>query len=473
MYPTHRLETRPQTTAHLAQTMTLLGMTSAELKQKIEAELATNPALELLEARRCRTCGRLLIESIPCPLCSRPHDPEASEPIVFTSSRSEYFQTQSSGTSHNISPEELPDDNMAPAVDLPSFVLRQIAPELAEEDRPIAAHILTSQYEDGLLPISPLEISRYHHVSPERVQKVRAMIQHAEPIGVGSCSPQEALLIQIEVLSDSQEMPDQIVRAIREGMDLLSRHHYTKLGKLLGVSPLEAEEISRFISTNLTPYPARTHWGSIRQGNEPSPQRYHHPDILISHLNGKMSGPLVIEILFPLKGSLRVNPLFRQVFEDAPVEKIEKWQQDLEKATLLIKCLRQRSNTMQQLLSLLTKHQREFILQGDKHLKPITRASLAQVLGVHESTVSRAVSGKTTCLPNGRIIPLSKFFERSLSIRAVIREIVGKEKEALTDTEIAERLGEMGYDVARRTVAKYRAMEGILSARTRQSMAGI
>ncbi len=471
MYPIHLLETKPQTTAHLAQTMTLLSMNSAELRQKIESELANNPALELLEARRCRACGRLLVESNPCPICSQPYSPEALEPIVFTSARNDFFQSHRTGSSHNISPDDLPEDNLAPVLDLPTFILRQIAPELAEEDRPIAAHILTSLDEDGLLPTPLLEISRYHHVSIERVTRVIKLIQHSEPIGAGSSSPQEALLVQLEVLSNSRQTPEHIERAIREGMDLLSRHHYTKLGVLLDITAEEAEEISKFISTNLNPYPARSHWGSIRQGSEPTPHAYHQPDILISHLNGQPDGPLVIEILFPVGGSLRINPLFRKVFKNAPSEKIEKWQKDLETANLLIKCLRQRGNTMRRLLSIITQHQRDFILQGDKHLKPITRASLAQTLEVHESTVSRAVSGKTIRLPNGRIIPLSKFFDRSLPIRAMIREMIDSEKEALTDSQIAGKLGKKGYSIARRTVAKYRSMEGILSARTRQSMA--
>jgi len=471
MYPIHLLETRPQTTAHLAQTMSLLNMTSAELKQKIEAELSNNPALELLEARHCRACGRLLPQAIPCPICSQLNNPEQLEPIVFTSSRGDYYNSHSGGATHNISPDELPDDNMAPILDLPSFVLRQIAPELSTEDRPIAAHILTSLDEDGLLQIPLLDISRYHHVSLERVRQVLDLIQRSEPIGVGSPSPQEALLVQLKFLSKTQEVSVHIEKAIQEGIDLLSRHHYTKLGKLLDISAPEAEEISKFISTNLNPYPARSHWGNVRQGSEPTPNVFHHPDILISHLNGGPDGPLVIEILFPVRGSLQVNQLFRKEIKNAPIEKVEKWQKDLENANLLIKCLRQRENTMQQLLSIITQLQREFILFGDRHLKPITRASLANILEVHESTVSRAVSGKTARLPNGRIVPLSKFFDRSLPIRALIQEIVDEEQEPLTDSQIAGMLGENGYQVARRTVAKYRSMEGILSARTRHSMA--
>lgn len=163
-----------------------------------------------------------------------------------------------------------------------------------------------------------------------------------------------------------------------------------------------------------------------------------------------------------------MNPLFKKEIKNAPEEKSDKWHNDHINATLLIKCLRQRENTMKQMLSIITKHQRQFILQGDRHLRPITRATLAQILEVHESTVSRAVAGKTARLPNGRIIPLSKFFDRSLPIRTIIKEIVDQEEEALTDSQIADMLQDEGYTIARRTVAKYRSMEGILSARSRK-----
>lgn len=471
MYPIHLQQLRPQTTAHLAQTMTLLGMTTAELRQNIEAELANNPALELQEVKRCHSCGRSLVESGLCPVCSRPHNPDQIEPIVFTSAQQDYFSSIGGGAQHNIHTDDLPDDNIAPALDLPTYVLQQIAPELAVEDRSIAAHILTSLDDDGLLRIQLFEISRYHHVSIERVIQVLDLIQHSEPIGVGAASPQEALLIQLDILAKIQDIPPLAKRAIETGMDLLSRRHYSKLGELLGIPPQDVEEIAHFISTNLNPYPGRAHWGSIRQGVEANPPTYHNPDILIGTLNQQPDSPLVVEILSPIYGSLQINALFRKALKNAPEEKSEKWQQDFEKANLLIKCLRQRGNTMRQMMTILTQVQRNFILRGDKFLHPLTRASLALQLDVHESTVSRAVSGKTARLPNGRMIPLSKFFDRSLPIRALIREIVKDEDNPLTDSQITRILHQEGHKVARRTVAKYRSMEGILAAPTRQKVA--
>ncbi|MFN2233266.1 MAG: RNA polymerase sigma-54 factor [Anaerolineales bacterium] len=473
MFQVQTQNLRPLTTAHLAQTMTLLHMNAQELAQKIEGELSQNPALELVEERRCPMCRRRLIDAGPCPICSRPNSVSNEEPIVFVSSRDDFFQNSGSGlSSRAFTDDELPDDNLSAAVDdLPTSVLHQIAAEIEPADRLLAAYILTSLDEDGLLPISVLEISRYHHVSISRVEALLNLIRRADPVGVGSTSVQEALLTQIEVLAETQTIPPLAEQAIREGFDLLSRRQYAELAKKLKVSTAKVEEIAQFIGANLNPYPARSHWGNHRQGNDALPDVYHHPDILIHPLDSRPESPLVIEIISPIRGMLRVNSLFQQAFKDAPKEKIEKWKADLEQANLLIKCIQQRSNTMQRMMQFLAIHQRGFILNGDQHLQPMTRAKVADELGVHESTISRAVSGKTVQLANGRIVSLGIFFDRSLHIRAVIRQMVKNEKEILTDTQIVSMLAKNGYRIARRTVAKYRAMEGILPAHLRRNIA--
>ncbi len=110
-----------------------------------------------------------------------------------------------------------------------------------------------------------------------------------------------------------------------------------------------------------------------------------------------------------------------------------------------------------------------FIEYGEASIKPITRAQLAKELDVHESTISRAVSNKAIQMPNGRIIPFAKFFDRSLHIRTALQELITSEKDPLSDTDLAGLLAKQGYMVARRTVAKYRAMEGILPAHLRHN----
>lgn len=454
---------RPLTTAHLAQTMTLLSLTSFELYQKIETELASNPALELTVEKQCPHCHRPLADSNPCQICTRPSSSNPDEPIVYVSSREDFLPTIYSNAESENSEEGLTPDTE----DLPTYVLRQIAPDLDPDDHFIAAHILTSLDDDGLLRIPLGEIARYHHVPISRVEKVIRIIQHSDPLGVGSQTPQEALLVQLEILAETNAIPPYTAKAIEEGMDLLSRRQYSELSHMLHIPLSNVKEITNFITDNLNPYPARAHWGDVRQGTSANQDVYYHPDIIITSQNETDQTPLVIEVISPLAGRLRINPLFREAIHEAPEEKAEQWQGDLDRASLLVKCLQQRNNTLVRLMQRLAVIQRQFILEGDAEIAPITRASLAEELGVHESTVSRAVSSKAVQLPTGRIVPLSKFFDRSLHIRTALIGIIAKETKPLTDTQIAKILDNQGYQVARRTVAKYRAMEGILPAHLR------
>ncbi len=179
----HYQSLRPLTTAHLAQTMSLLSLTAGELRQQIDAELAANPALELLDERRCPTCHRLLSRLGPCPVCSQPSPEATSEPIVFISPRDVVYGATGSGE------EEQPEDQFSAAVEeLSIYVFRQIAPDIEPEDRKLAAHLLSNLDEDGLLSISVMDAARYLHVTMARIEKVQRIIQRADPIGVGSCS---------------------------------------------------------------------------------------------------------------------------------------------------------------------------------------------------------------------------------------------------------------------------------------------
>jgi RNA polymerase sigma-54 factor len=460
---------RPQTTAHLAQTMALLELTAVELHQKVEAELARNPALELIDEFRCPTCHKILYKNKPCPTCTNNLSGSPEQPIVYLSCHEDFFAKPGSGSG----PDDLPDDNYAPNREaLPAYILRQIGPELSIDDRPIAVHILTSLDEDGLLTIRPIEIALYYHVPLSRVEKVMNLIQHADPLGVGSLTPKDALLIQLEVLGENISIPALAENAIRAGIELLSPHHLPELAKHLNIPTAQAKEIVRFISDNLNPFPARAHWGDLpsSESSEGKENTFHFPDIIISRISEDKNTPLVVEIAMPFYGTLRVNPLFREALQQAPADKSELWQADLEQATLLVKCLQQRNHTIVRLMQRLVVIQREFILYGDAYIKPITRADMAEELEVHESTMSRAVSDKAVELPNRRIVPLSMFFDRSLHVRTALKQIIDQESDSLSDSQIAVLLSDMGFPVARRTVAKYRSIEGILPAHLRNHM---
>ena len=473
MFQYQNQELRPQVTAHLAQTMSLLQMTREEVLQKIQTELSNNPALEIVEERRCPNCGRALTSPGPCPVCSQPYDLYLDDPIVFISSPEDFPHVSGDRRTRG-TPSDFAQDNFAPQVDdLPTYVLRQISPDIKEDERLIAAHILNNLDEDGLLTVPLSEISQFYHVPRSKVAGVAKTIQHAEPIGVGATSPKEALLIQLRLLEELTTIPPLTEKAIQEGMKDLSTHSYRKLAKTLHTTQEEAEKIGRFIRDNLNPYPARAFWGDHRQHSETPPQAYHRPDIILRVQENSPEQRIIVEIISPYRGTLRVNPLFRQAQKQAPADKGEAWSKDIDSASLLIKCLQQRNHTMEQLMTRLVKLQRDYILSGDPaQLQPQTQAEMSEELDVHESTISRAVSDKSVQLPNRKIIPLQKFFDRSLPVRTLLCRLVAKEEHPLTDSELAEELSSLGHEVARRTVAKYRSMEGILSSRMRAKVSG-
>ena len=457
----------PLTSAHIAQTMTLLYMTSAELLQTIDVELSKNPALEVIHERRCPMCGRKLPENGPCPVCSQPKTMDSDETIIFVSPRDDFYSYN--GSSSSTFETDRPDEPFSSEnLDLPTYVLTQVAPELEKDERPLAAMILTNLDDDGFLAIDIREICRFHHVTPEQVEVVLRKIMRCDPLGVGARNVQEALLAQVEFLSESTQVPEYVRRAIADEFDLLSKHQYGELAKKLGTTSQKIKLVSHYISDNLNPFPARANWGTFRQPNDNTPEVFHQPDVMIYYLNNKPGNPLVIEIITPSRGTLRLSPLFKKALKQQTGEQQEEWKKDMDKATLLIKCIQQRNNTMRQLMEQLAAIQKSYIIHGDVHLQSLTRAEIAKKLGVHESTISRAVANKTVQLPNKKIIPMSTFFDRSLAVRAILRGIVENESHALNDTELCASLEERGINVARRTVAKYRSMEGILPAHLRK-----
>lgn len=451
---------RPLTTAHLAQTMTLLALSNLELRDKILGELASNPALELLEDRVCPACHRHLSQPGPCPACSRPQVEDG--PIVFLSPREASFARRETASEDQPAERE-----PAAPEDLAVHVLQQLAAELDPDDRYLAAYILSSLDEDGFLMDPPAIIARTTRSTLAQVERVIGLIAHADPPGLATGGPRQALLAQLD-LHDAASSTTQLARRILErAFAELGRHEYERIAQDLGAPLSRVRQAATFIQESLNPYPARAYWGSGRQPQSSDPNVYHNPDIQISHSRGEEDAPLVVEIFAPVAGWLRVNPMFRQAAPETAEPVSEEWARHLERAALFVKCMQQRNNTMRRMLEILVRQQRQFILNGDRFLEPMTRARLAVEIGVHESTVSRAVSHKSVALPDGRIIPLDRFFDRSLSVRDRIKELVEQEPRPLTDDEIVDRLRREGIQVARRTVAKYRAIEGILPARLR------
>ncbi len=446
----------PQTTASLTQTMNLLHLTSDELRQTIERELSENPALELARAPRCPACGKKTIQPGPCPLCAaRPN----AQTIVFTSPGADFTPASPSRRRETYENPEAPE--AAENLSLAAHLLRQIAPELEPDERPIAAHLLTALDDDGLLTIDPAEVAAYFHIPRQRVERVRQLIQHGDPLGCASTSAREALSAQLDILQQTEEVPP-AARACLEHFDLLAHRNLSQIAQKSGFTVEQIETSSRFIGANLNPYPARAWWGNQAGTSDPIPV-YRTPDILL-RWHDSAQATLIVELALPFAGRLRLNPFFKQARAE---DESGGFSEAIARGRLLIKSLRQRQTALEMLMARLAGLQREFIKQGSQQLQPITRAKLAEDLGFHESTISRAVSGKQVQLPDGHIVPLSRFFERNLSARAALKTLIAAEPTPLSDQALTEQLNQQGFELSRRAVTKYRLMEGIPNSQER------
>jgi RNA polymerase sigma-54 factor len=462
----HIQDNRPLATAHLAKTMSYLQLSAAELEATLLKEIDQNPALELVDELRCPECGRRL-RQLPCPACAAPRGDGSA--VVFLSPRQRGSYQPDSDDAN-----EPPEAGMP--VRLDEYILRQIGPALPTDDRPIAAYILAQLDENGLLREAAAEIAVYKRVSLRQVERVLSLIQHADPPGVGARNPQESLLIQLDTLAEAgQARTDMLALArvlIQDHFEALGHMDYDRIVRRLRAQTWHAtpdmiEAAVQFIHRNLTPYPAQAFWGDGKLPANPDHSALRNPDINITSLDGASGGALTVEVFTPLSGWLRVNPEFKAAVTQCTGDDRERWSKAVAEAALVTKCLQQRNHTMRRLMQIIAEAQRDFILGGDGDLRPTTRVQIAQALGLHESTISRAVAGKSVALPDGRIVPLAKFFDRSLPVRDRVRCLIQVETRPLPDDEIAAALDAEGIHVARRTVAKYRKMLGILPANVR------
>jgi len=461
MFITQSSELRGQPSVHLTQTMRLLELSTADLAAEVVQELETNPALQLIDERRCPECGRR-VRALPCPACLSKRDPASSDPIVFLSTRLPGPARDPDAA------DDFPEESIPQRQTLVDHIFEQVACAVDETHQQIAANILDRLDDRGLLTETPADLALALRVSLESVERMIRLIQRADPPGVAARDLQDCLLIQTEVLQETSNVHPLVQPILTRGWELLTKRSFTDLARLLHAPLSDVHEACHFIRRNLTPYPARA-WTDASRGTRPAARDvFYQPDIIITH-NPRPGGPLIVEVFSGMGGTLRVDPGIRASLSRLPPEDKAEWSEYIERGTFLIKCAQQRNNTMRRFAEIITTEQKAFIVGGDADLKPLTRSALALRLDLAESTVSRAVANKCAALPSGRIVPLSMFFDRSLAVRDAVHCIIRDEPPAapFSDTKIAELLKPRGYEVARRTVAKYRQMLGILPANLR------
>ena len=489
---TQRHEHRPN--VQLVTTMTLLEKTIVELQEHMASLLMQNPVLEVVEERVCPVCSAPLSRSGFCPGCNKRNQDSPTAPLISFSHPEDFTAGRGAGNAFSV--DEASDfvDAAAAGVSLAEHVLRQIATELTMPEGAFAYYALNSLDENGLLrKPTVVTLSEYikdnqyapyfERISIAQAERVLSLIQRAEPTGVAAQDPRQAMLVQLQVLQENGEnVPPLAEKLLGEGYDMLNHKRFSELARCFSTGVAQVKEAAAFIGRALTPYPASMFWGvrgTAHNSHTAGVGVFYTPDAIISRQDNRPDSPLGIEFALATRGALRIDPLIQQAMQTEAPEVTARLKKQMEEADLIIKSLQQRSHTFVRLLTRLTIIQRKYLLQGDEHLVPLTRASLASWLGLHESTISRAVANKAIQLPmgsphNGRIIELSDLFDRSLHIRSVIRDIIASEKtenkgRPFSDATIAEKLSQQGFVIARRTVAKYRDLEKIPPAHQRAS----
>jgi len=301
------------------------------------------------------------------------------------------------------------------------------------------------------------------------VEEMLRVVQQLDPPGIGARNLRECLMLQLE----NQKRSDSLVyRLVKDAFDDLIAHRWSDLGKRFGLAPEEvqraADELAR-----LDPKPGLQY----SAGND----AYIIPDLIVDKIDDKY--------LVFLNDSglprLRISKTYQEIARDKKkydVESKEFINQRLNSAHWMIQAIEQRRQTMLKVMNFIVDRQREFFEKGIDHLKPLTLREVADVISMHESTVSRVTNEKYVQTPRG-LLPLKFFFSSGLttttgedasarSIKSQIQKLVDDEppKNPLTDQQIVEMFDRKGVKIARRTVAKYRDQLGILPARMRKRL---
>ncbi len=450
----------------------ILALSSAELQSLINKEMAENPALEMEENPVCPTCGRALQGAV-CPNCMSlsSSSQQVSDRDDFMDEATFWQSQPSSGSSDD---EEFDPTTHVPAqMSLAEHLTLSLQAQLPSEDAQMIEYLVGNLDDDGLLRCTVDEVVGLFGVSPERVERAILHLQAMEPIGVGARDVRECLLIQLKYVEAQGLYQPYAYEIIHRYLTQLSEHKYGQIAAQLGITSDQVHQVSDFIKRNLTPYPARGYLG-MNLGDSGEHAGHVMPDVIISRRQITGGSTYDVEVVESKRFYLHVSSSYSQLYSEVSgrhsfltEDERRHIQQYVSRAKLFIANINQRRQTLYKITRCLVDLQQEFLDQGIRHLRPLTRARVAAELGMHESTVSRATASKFVMLPSREVIPFSNFFVANLSVKDVIKDLISHELTPLTDQELADMLCERGIQVARRTVAKYREQLSILPSSLR------
>jgi RNA polymerase sigma-54 factor len=337
----------------------------------------------------------------------------------------------------------------------------------SEAQKEIGTLIIGNLDRDGYLQATLAEIAEMAGCDEFCVEEVLNLVQEFDPPGVAARDLQECLLIQGKILKLEDDL---VINIITNHLHDLENRNYHSIVKATGRKPEEIKEAIDII-TGLDPKPGK-------QYDEEEIQ-YISPDIYVY----KVDNEFVILLNEDGMPKLRISPFYREALSkdgDVTDQAREYIQGKLRSAAWLIKSIHQRQRTIYRVADSIIKFQRDFFDKGIAHLKPLVLRDVAEDLSMHESTISRVTTNKYMHTPRG-VFELKYFFNSSISsftggavasesVKERIRQLVAHEdpQKPYSDKAIVEKLREENIDIARRTVAKYRELLGILPSNLRK-----
>ena len=471
------------------QLMKLIQLHTLEFQEELERELEENPALEVVKDDNGDDEDFSSLDS------SSEYDEEGSESIDTDFDVDEYLYDdepsyKTSTSNYSADDEEYDSESLlTEGQSLYEYLMEQIhLVNIEDDDLKIAEYIIGNLDNDGYLRreikslVDDLAFSQGIYTTQERVKEIlENYVQKLDPAGVGARNLQECLLLQIEKKVSRDKAVILAGNILRHQFDALTNKHY---GKIINKYDIEEEDLK----------------DALEVISKLSPKVGGNFDTQTITINQEIIPDFVIQIkdgqVIPILNSrnaptLRVSDEYKEILHTYSHDKNSAdhkqaalfIKQKLDAAKWYIDAINQRQNTLMQTIMAIVKLQKEYFLTGDeKNIKPMILKDVADITGFDISTISRVVKSKYADTPNG-IILLKNLFSDSLTnddgeevstkeIKNHLQEVIGNEdkRKPLTDDALVEVLKEKGYNIARRTIAKYREQLNIPVARLRKEL---
>jgi RNA polymerase sigma-54 factor len=467
----------------LLQWLRLLQAPTLELETFIRHELETNPALEMDEShpkeREDDAGDEEEIERQPtdaAPLTLDDHEVDSKLQYlaeIDSDWRAEYFQMNDQYRSSSAEAQEkhqfILDSLVAPR-SLHEHLANQIRSlSLSDNDRTIAHLIIGSLDARGYLTASSEELAEMAGTSAPHIEEVLVQVRTLDPAGVAARDLRECLLLQLHETNPKHALA---IRILRDHSDLLSAQLLSELARVTHTTEDGVRKAMAVIRA-LQPEPGRLF--------SASPVQHITPDVTVRKINGQYTVELNNEQL----PRLRLSESCRRLLEEktATSEDMAYLRRKMRSAAFIIHGIGQRQDTLKKVSGEIVRVQQKFLDEGQGELVPLTMANIAARIGVHETTVSRALANKYIETPHG-VFEMRYFFRSGYAcadgsaltperVKELIAELIDRENPVvpLTDLQLAQALQKRGLKVARRTIAKYREETNYPSSkeRTRRS----